>query len=408
MHAAPKPRDLILALLRRVVLALAVALMAVTPLDALADSAGQNVRTGSADTGQADAALVRESPGDAPRVGVGRLNATPPPPGFNVFDGGWIRFYYHPSSREHVQALIAESTVIRRELNERLGTQVLPRVRVDVARTPGEMATFAPPEAPYPEYAAGVAYPELGLVLLSLSPVHPTSEHNVVQVFRHELAHVALFDAASGRHVPRWFNEGFAVFASGESSFERLRTLWMASVADTLIPLNQLDASFPANEADAEIAYAEAVDVVRYLVRKREHFRFQSLMEKIRGGEDFASALKDAYGVDLPLIEQEWREDAARRYTFLPVLLSGSLVWMGVMGLFVVGWRKKKKRERLVLSRWAEEEAREDAIASELQAQPPRVHIVLARGPQQGLPQMPPPESDVPKVQHEGQWHTLH
>jgi hypothetical protein len=386
---------------------LGVVLMAVTPLDALAEPVEPVVRTGSADMAQADAALTRQSPGDAPRVGAGRLNATPAPPGFNVFDGGWIRFYYHPSSREHVQALISESTVIRKELSERLGVSVLQHVRVDVARTPGEMATLAPPEAPYPEYAAGVAYPEISLVLLSLSPVHPTSEHNLVQGFRHELAHIALFDAAAGRHIPRWFNEGFAIFASGESSFDRLRSLWTASVADTLIPLNELDASFPANESDAEIAYAEGVDVVRYLVRKREHFRFQALVERVRAGEDFASAMKDAYGVDMPLLEQEWREDVARRYTFWPVLLSGTFVWIGVLGLFVLGWRKKRKRAKLVLSRWAEEEAREDAVRAELEARP-RVHIVLSRGTPHGLPPMPPPESEVPKVQHEGQWHTLH
>ncbi|MFZ5895971.1 MAG: peptidase MA family metallohydrolase [Myxococcota bacterium] len=406
MHAPPNPRDLILALLRRVILVLALVVTTVTPQAAVAEPA---VRTGSGDMGQVDAVLARESPGDAPRVGAGRLNATPPPPGFNLFDGGWIRFYYHPSSREHVQALIAESTVIRRELTERLGTNVLSHVRVDVARTPGEMATLAPADAPYPEYAAGVAYSEIGLVLLSLSPVHPTSEHNLVQVFRHELAHIALFDAVAGRHVPRWFNEGFAVFASGESSFERLRTLWLASVADTLPPLSQLDTGFPANEADAEIAYAEAVDVVRFLVRKREHFRFQGLVERVRAGEEFASSLKDAYGVDLPLLEQEWREDVARRYTFWPVLLSGTFVWVGVLGLFVLGWRKKRLRAKLTLSRWAEEEAREDEMRARLaDGQSPRVHIVLARGPHQGLPPMPLPETDVPKVQHEGQWHTLH
>ena len=158
---------------------------------------------------------------------------------------------------------------------------------------------------------------------------------------------------------------------------------------------------------DAEIAYAEGVDVVRYLVRKREHFRFQGLVERVRAGEDFASAMKDAYGVDMPLLEQEWREDVARRYTFWPVLLSGTFVWIGVLGLFVLGWRKKRKRAKLVLSRWAEEEAREDAVRAELEARP-RVHIVLSRGTPPGLPPMPPPESEVPKVQHEGQWHTLH
>jgi hypothetical protein len=366
-------------------------------------------RTGTTeDIAAPDATLARQSPADAPRLGAGRLVATPIPPGFNTFDGGWIRFHYHPADRERVQALIAESGAVRHELAERLGVSVLDHVRVDVARTPGEMATFAPSGAPYPDYAAGVAYPEIGLVLLSLAPVHPTSDHDLVQIFRHELAHVALFDALSGRHIPRWFNEGFAVFASGETSFVRVRTLWTATVADTLIPLAKLDAGFPVNENQAEVAYAEAVDVVRYLVRQREHFRFQGLVERVRAGEDFDAALTHAYSIGVAELELEWREDVAKRYTFWPVLFSGSFVWVGVLGLFIVGWRKRRKRTRVTLSRWALEEAREDALRERAKrSEEPRVHIVLARGQPGGM-QMPPPEAEVPKVQHEGQWHTLH
>jgi hypothetical protein len=352
------------------------------------------------------------APADAPRVGGGRLAPTPPPPGFNVFDGGWIRFYYHPSIRERVQPLIEEATVIRRELNERLGFPALTRVRVDVARTPGEMTTLAPAGAPFPDYAAGVAYSELGLVLLTIAPVHPTDQHDLVQVFRHELAHIALNDAVSGHHVPRWFNEGFAVLASGETSFQRLQALWTATVADTLIPLDRLDRSFPADESTASVAYAESVDVVRFLVREREQYRFHGLVERLRGGEAFPSALLGSYGIDLVQLEQEWREDVAKLYTFWPVLFSGTIIWAGILGLFLLGWRKRRERMKTTLARWAREEAREDQARARLRAQEHRVHIVLARSPRESTlpttPPPPPPEAEVPRVQHEGQWHTLH
>ncbi|HYO96446.1 MAG TPA: peptidase MA family metallohydrolase [Polyangiaceae bacterium] len=351
------------------------------------------------------------APDDAPRLGPGRLSPTPAPPGFNTFDGGWIRFYYHPSIREHVQRLISESTVIRQELSERLGAPVLARVRVDVARTPGEMATLAPRGAPYPEYAAGVAYSEIALVLLSVGPVHPTDASDLVQVFRHELAHVALFDAVAGAPIPRWFNEGFAVLASGESSMARLQSLWVATLADSLLPLASLDKGFPRDESTAETAYAQSVDVVRYLVRQREQYRFRGLIERMRSGEEFPSALLGAYGLTLIELEQEWREDVAKRYTFWPVLFGGTFVWMGTFGLFVMGWRRRKRKARATLARWAEEEAREEQQRQQVQQQARRVHIVLARSPQptsSPLPQMPPPEAEVPKVQHEGQWHTLH
>jgi hypothetical protein len=409
MHRSPRPPDAVRAVLRRALVLLGVLLVLLSfGRSARAEDPSPRERTAVNVAESEESAAAHASPSDAPRLGSGRLSPTPVPPGFNTFDGGWIRFHYHPSTREPMQALISESTSIRRALAERLGVSVLPRVRVDVARTPGEMATLAPAGAPFPDYASGVAYPELGLVLLTLAPLHPSADHDLVQVFRHELAHVALFDALAGAHVPRWFNEGFAVFTSGETSFTRLRTLWTATVADTLIPLDRLDASFPANEHDAEIAYAEAVDVVRYLVRQREQFRFQGLVERMRAGQPFTVALNEAYGIDVVDLEQEWRDDVAKRYTFWPVLFSGTAVWGGVLGLFMLGWRKRRQRARVTLERWGREEAREDALRA---AQPPapRVHIVLARGAQPSLSMPPPaPEAEVPKVQHDGQWHTLH
>ncbi|HET9956042.1 MAG TPA: peptidase MA family metallohydrolase [Polyangiaceae bacterium] len=368
-------------------------------------------RTGT--TGSVDSSDAPASPQDAPRLAPGRLNATRLPDGFNTYDGGWIRFHYHPQTRERLQALISEAVPFRSELAERLGVPVLTQVRVDLARTPGEMATLAPPEAPYPDYAAGVAYPQIGLTLLSVAPLHPNSQHDLVQVFRHELAHVGLHEAVNGAHVPRWFDEGFAVFVSGETSLNRLQTLWMATLSDKLIPLEKLDEGFPAHESDAEIAYAQAVDVVRFLVRKREQFRFQGLVERLRAGQDFQAALRDAYGADMFTLEQEWRDDAAKRYTFWPVLLSGSVVWMGVLGLFLWAWRKRRSRSQATLARWAAEEAREDAVRMRQAASspPPRVHIVLTQSAPPGAPVgMPPPnlEAEVPRIQHEGQWHTLH
>ena len=374
------------------------------------------VRTGTTEVNGRDAVVSTndgfEAPSDAPRF-AGEMALPPAPEGFNTFDGGWIRFVYHPSIRERVQPLIAEADSIKRELSSRLGQAVLSRVRIQIARTPGEMATFAPAGAPYPEYAAGVAYPEIGLVLLTLVPVHPNASHDLNEIFRHELAHVALEDAVRGNRVPRWFNEGFAVLASGETSIVRLQTLWTATLADNLLSLRQMDRTFPSDESDASIAYAQAVDVVRYLVRQQEYHRFRSLIAHLRDNQTIDGAILDSYGIDLATLEYEWQKDVAKRYTFWPVLFSGTFVWMGALGLFVWGWRRRKRRAQATLQRWAKEEAAEDGLQRKLaeRAEQGRIHIVLARGAAQTPPpQMPPPlpEGGVPKVEHEGQWHTLH
>lgn len=348
-------------------------------------------------------------PSDAPRIARGSSIAIPAPPAsFNTHDAGWIRFSYQPAVRERVQPLITEADAVRADLRRRLGQSVLDKVTVYVARTPGEMSTLAPEGAPFPKYAAGVAYSDLGFVLLTLQPVHPNSRHDLTEVFRHELAHVALHDAVSGSHVPRWFNEGFAVFASGESSFPRLQTLWTATVANDLLPLARLERSFPEDAATASVAYAQAADVLRFLMRKQDQQRFHSLIERVRSGQRFELAMKDAYGVDLAGLEYEWREDVARRYTFWPVLFSGSIVWALAIGLFGWAWRRRKRRDRETLARWAREEAREDALRLRLAQQEERMHIVLARTPRDETPRPLPPEVGVPKVEHDGSWHTLH
>src|SRR5262249_25602449 len=114
--------------------------------------------------------------------------------------------------------------------------------------------------------------------------------------------------------------------------------------------------------------------------------------------------------------EHEWREDVAKHYSFWPVFFSGSLIWIGVLVLFALAWRRRRRKSRETLERWAREEAHAELRRARAAIQPaPRVHIMLpghhAATPEPPeLPLLPPAavDTDVPKVQHDGHWHTLH
>lgn len=350
-------------------------------------------------------------PADAPKLDSG-IKLPAPPSSFNTHDGGWIRFAYEPSQRERVQPLITQADAVRAELVRRLGRPVLSKVHVYVARTPMEMATLAPEGAPFPKYASGVAYSDIGLVLLTILPDNANAHHDLGEIFRHELAHVALSDAVGGRPVPRWLNEGFAVHASGETSFTRLQSLWTATVSNQLLPLERLERTFPTDAVGVSVAYAQAADVVRFLIRRQDEQRFLGLIERMNRGDEFQKALNDAYGLDLATLEYEWREDVKRRYTFWPIVFSGSLVWAGVIGLFVMAWRRRKKRDKETLTRWEKEEAVEAELHRRLatEAGQGRLRIVFARSEPRVAEVKPPPlpEAEVPRVEHDGRWHTLH
>ena len=88
-------------------------------------------------------------------------------------------------------------------------------------------------------------------------------------------------------------------------------------------------------------------------------------------------------------------------------------MWTLAIGLFAWGWRRRKRRDKATLARWAREEALEDArLARERQEadenddEPPRVHVVLARARTQTP--IPSAGEEIPKVEHNGSWHTLH
>jgi peptidase MA superfamily protein len=379
-----------------------------TPVAAGAPGAGAEV--GKTPT----AALL---PRDA--VDTGSAELPPAPEGFNTYDGGWVRLAFPPSKRHRIQPLIHDADAFRDRLRELFGYPVLNHVTVYVGRTPGEMAALAPPASPFPKYAEGVAYPGLGLILLTIDPKYPNSEHDLGEVFRHELAHLALNEALEGRHVPLWLNEGFAIHLSGESMLTRIQTLATATLAETLIPLGQLDQHFPDDIVQTPIAYAESGDVVRYLLRTRYNQRFIAMLRRVRSGQPFATAMADAYGFEVygvgeNSLEDEWRRDVAKRYSFWPVLFSGSMVWIGALGLFVVGYYRRRKQQRATLDRWAVEEAAVDRQQALAQVPSARMHILLA--PKEGasgppaVPEFKKPtrDMDVPKVEHEGSWHTLH
>ena len=349
-------------------------------------------------------APVVTNPRDAPLVlEPSSVRIPNVPDEYATRDLGWLRISYPPAAQARVDPLIQEADDVKTRLAEVLGQPVLHRVDVRVARTAEEMATLAPADLPPPPYASGVAYNGLHLVLLTLSSPDPGADApDLQEVFRHEMVHVALEDAVLGHHVPLWFNEGLAIHQSGELPLKRTKTLWDATLSKTVMPLAELDQAFPRDRFEVNIAYAESGDFVRFLLRDADRARFGSMIERVRNGQPFERALTDAYGTDLRKLEYQWREELAKKYTYLPVLTGGSLLWVIVLGAMVVGYVKKRRRAKATLARWEKEEAALDAAiteAHEAESTPLVVDAAASAAIQ---------ASGLPKVEHDGSWYTVH
>ena len=294
-----------------------------------------------------------------------------------------------------------------------LGQSVAQDLEVIIARNPSEMKELAPREAPPPAYAAAVAYPKRGLVLLSYTAPNTWNIPDLEALYVHELTHVVLARAVDHHPVPRWFTEGLAVSRSREHNLARFRTLTMAVMGKRLHRLTQLSGHFPSRPHDVNIAYAQSASFVSYLQSERaDRQRFQALVKHLRQGRRFEDAMHESYHVSLDYLEREWRAGLSHKYRLVPLFLSGSGVWLLAIILLAIGYVRNRRRHAIVLEQWAQEEEALDnptptahgAVAPPLPrpSEPPAFHLdIHGHGPAGR-------DTPVPTIHVDGEDHTLH
>ena len=244
-----------------------------------------------------------------------------------------------------------------------------PRVEIRLVKRAADIGRAAPAGRGPPNWADGVAYSDVGVVVIATR--RGANSISVDGVVAHELAHLAL-DAALGDRAPRWLHEGFAYLHSSDWSFARLRTLTGMAWSGNTIPIHELDDRFPARKNDATRAYAQSYDFVVFLARRgRYHDRFddgdrwtfRAFLAAIAAGSDVYSAAREAYGASLDELYAEWYQSLRQRYLLLPVGLFAMGIWVIAALLLIAGYLRKRRLNRIKLARWAEEE-RTEAAAS--------------------------------------------
>ena len=249
-------------------------------------------------------------------------------------------------------------------------------IEVRLVNDSKDLASVAPAGRGAPQWAVGVAYPDLGVVSVA---IHRQANYiEPIATLKHELAHLAL-GAALGDRAPRWLHEGFAYQHSAEWSRERIDTLSGMAFLGTTIPIAELDREFPAQELVAHRAYAQSYDFVGFLSRRGrwddasddgDRYPFRRFLRLIGDGSTVDDAATKAFGRPLRALFDEWKEDLEKRYG-APVGLLGFLLWIGAAVLLVLAWRRRRRQNRQRLALWELEEiTRREAARTAIVAPP--------------------------------------
>ena len=234
-----------------------------------------------------------------------------------------------------------------------------PSARILLAPTP---AAFDSLTRGAPHWSAGIAVPAERVIVLPAYGSERTPTGDPLAALRHELVHLAL-NGFLGRRVPRWFDEGYATWASGEwdeGSGWRIR---LALAGGGAPPLDSLRLGWPGAEADARLAYLLSASAVRFLAARAGEDAFSAFLVEWRRAGGFDPALRRVYGMTPMQFEEEWRGMVKRRYGWLLAVSQVGIFWGVVAVLLVVLTIPRRRRNREKLRRLRDEDWRDDAVA---------------------------------------------
>lgn len=237
-------------------------------------------------------------------------------------------------------------------------TSRMPAGMIDIWVCDTQKEFQASVHAPIQDWAVGCAFP-LSRRIVILNPKHiALAKLQLVQVLRHEIAHV-LFGQCTRkavREIPLWFVEGIAIYFAEEWVPSRHETLLKHIFSKSIIPLQELERSFPRTQAGADLAYAESQDTVRWLVEVKGRDVLFSLIAELHAGSNFRTAFETVIGWDLATYDMLWRESLTERYQWASLFSNSYVLWGGFGGLALIGYLVCWNRRRRHLNKLAQEE----------------------------------------------------
>ncbi len=227
------------------------------------------------------------------------------------------------------------------------------RLVVVVSPTPRD---FAQRTTMSPDSALAVAFPSRGHIVLNAAKLRQFDPLERIRTLDHEMVHVLLGRIAAGEaHVPLWLHEGLAQDLSGQSSMTDMVRLALANITDRRIPMTQLIDSFPYGSPGAPVAYAQALSFTRFVATDFFSFAdsaalFHFLVANPERAKTILAILSDRNTIEE--LDHRWYKKRERGDSWLLVVTSSSVLWIGIVFLFLGAYGWKKRRERQVIAGW--------------------------------------------------------
>ncbi|OGO04211.1 MAG: hypothetical protein A2Y73_02660 [Chloroflexi bacterium RBG_13_56_8] len=223
---------------------------------------------------------------------------------WQLLSGARVDLHWYGRDEERAKELLATSEEAIARLEEEVGVAVEHRVRVYVYNSERDMsAALALRSEGYDDrvMTLGVAANESALLLLG-------PRRDVEMVIAHELSHIVVGMAADNPYtdLPRWLDEGLAMYAEGELPLSNQSALEDSIRADNLLSIRSMT-SYSGQASQVDLFYGEAYSIIDYMLSEYGREAMRELLMVFAEGTRQEEALQRVYGFGLAELDARWR-----------------------------------------------------------------------------------------------------
>lgn len=265
----------------------------------------------------------------------------------------FFNVYYQNNDMRNSQKILNSLQSSYLQLSKEIGVELIDTVSVFI--TPSKNAFEQIVGKNFPKWSDGLAAPIKNVIVLkSARWMPPETDNESIAV--HELTHIILNRAANGNAIPRWLNEGLAVYYSGEKGFASGSLVSKALVTNSIIPLSEIDEVLRFHVTKAQLAYQQSYLAVDYLFHNYGSEAVRSIIHKLGQGLSVNQAFIDAINADLWQFEDEWYEYIQRKFRWHFLMEFENFLWVFILLLFIFGFLLIRRRNKRIIQQWQEED----------------------------------------------------
>ena len=171
----------------------------------------------------------------------------------------------------------------------------------------------------------------------------------------HELFHLLLHQKMGMTEIPRWLDEGLAIFYSDDKKWIMSTAMSKALATRSLIPLSQIDNVFKFHRAKAELAYQESYSAVQYLLATYDIDAVLKILDGLKSNQDINTCFKSATGSSFHEYELEWINYIKKHYKWTWISDFDNYIWLFIILLFLLAGIIIRLRNRQKIREWQNE-----------------------------------------------------